>query len=62
MDRQRDYSIDVEPTAQGCVWVVKRADQPALSGPAPDRHSAQRRGAFAAAALHGLDLVAKRNF
>jgi hypothetical protein len=62
LDGQPDYTIEVETAAQGCTWIVRRADRPALSGHAPDRRSAQRYGAFAAAALHGLDRIARRNF
>jgi len=62
MNRQSAYAVVVRAEPPGCTWIVNRADRLALSGPAPDPVSAQRRGAFAAGALHALERIGRRWF
>lgn len=62
LDRRMDYAVVVQAEPPGCLWIVNRADRFALSGPAPDVVSAQRRGDFAAGALYALDRVGRRWF
>ncbi len=62
LDRRAGYAVVVQAAPPGCTWIVNRADQPALSGPAPDAVSAQRRGVFAAGALHALERIGRRGF
>jgi hypothetical protein len=57
-----DYAVVVQAEPPGCTWIVNRADRRTLSGRAPDVVSAQRRGAFAAGALHALDRISRRGF
>jgi hypothetical protein len=56
------YAVVVDAGAHGCRWIVKRANGPTLSGPAPDADSARRRGVFAAGALGALQRVGQRGF
>jgi hypothetical protein len=62
MDSQKHYRVVVRSEPQGCTWIVERQGGRAMSGHAPDRASADRRGAFAAAALHSLDRIRQRSF
>jgi hypothetical protein len=57
-----DYQVVVREAPQGCLWIVERDRRSTLSGPAPDPETARRHGAFAAAALSGLDRIRRRRF
>ena len=61
-DDQGNYAVVVRAEPPGCTWTVRRAERDALSGAAPDRQSAERRGAFAAHALGALERIGRRGF
>ena len=61
-DGRNIYAVEVQLRAPGCAWSVTRGDDRVMSGEAPSPASADRCGAFAAAALEALERAGRRRF
>jgi hypothetical protein len=61
-DQREPFAIVVGRDSDGFTWVVRRADGRSLRGAACDWGSAQRSGAFAAAALEAFERISRRRF
>jgi len=57
-----DYGVDVLSRPAGYLWQVTRAERVAMTGQAPNPHTAQRCGVLAATTLQALDRIGRRRF
>lgn len=58
-DRDED-PVRIHADRDGWNWSVIEGGRVAAQGPAPDRHTAQQYGAFAAAAVAGFGRIGRR--
>ncbi|MDR3507851.1 MAG: hypothetical protein P4L64_08140 [Caulobacteraceae bacterium] len=62
LESPQGYALEVQPQPQGCAWFVSDSEGLAISGQAPDRHSAQRRATLAVETLQALERISRRSF